>query len=79
MTKLVVMGSNTIYVIDPENDFKIEQPPEKCYHCDKLKKTNDACRLAECEVEIEEVLKKRECSNCGQCNQFNGVCVYDGE
>lgn len=78
MKKLVVRGTSSIYSVDPENDFKIEQPPEKCYHCDKLQKINDACLMSECEFEIEEVIKKHICCGCGQCKDFNGVCVYDG-
>ena len=27
--------------------------------------------------EINDIIKQRSCTDCGQCNQFDGVCVYD--
>ena len=27
--------------------------------------------------EIDDILKIKQCTDCGQCNQFDGVCVYD--
>ena len=27
--------------------------------------------------EINDTIKRKLCTDCGQCNQFDGVCVYD--
>lgn len=33
---------------------KVEQPPEKCYHCDKLQNYGEICECEECEVNDAE-------------------------
>jgi len=27
-------------------------------------------------IEMDKILKEKECVNCGQCNGFDGVCVF---
>ena len=28
---------------------------------------------------ITKLIEEKRCIDCGQCNQFNGVCIYEGD
>lgn len=45
---LIFNGGNFPYQVNVETG-KITQPPEKCYHCDNIKKASEGCSLADCD------------------------------
>ena len=48
-----VCKATLMYMVD-ENG-KTTQPPEKCYHCNKLNNYGEICHMDECEVIDEKV------------------------
>lgn len=74
--KVIVRG-NKKYQLDTLTN-KVTPAPDKCLSCNKLKHENEACKLEECEKDIQELIKNKKCTNCGACNDFDGVCVLYG-